>query len=69
VDQAPPFSSVVLIEFKRPLRDDYTDEDNPITQVYEYAELINSGLVMATGRDGSTVNVSSPKQSIPSFSM
>jgi anti-sigma regulatory factor (Ser/Thr protein kinase) len=43
VDQAPPFSSVVLIEFKRPLRDDYSGEDNPITQVYEYAELIKSG--------------------------
>ena len=27
---SPPYSSIVIIEFKRPLRDDYTDDDNPI---------------------------------------
>ena len=50
VSETPPFSSVVLIEFKRPLRNDYTDEDNPIAQVYRYAELIKSG--KATDRGG-----------------
>jgi len=50
VSETPPFSSVVLIEFKRPLRDDYTDEENPIAQVYRYAELIKSG--KATDRGG-----------------
>lgn len=50
VNETPPFSSVVLIEFKRPLRDDYTDEENPIAQIYRYTELIKSG--EATDRGG-----------------
>ncbi|MDB5274597.1 MAG: hypothetical protein JWO58_2964 [Chitinophagaceae bacterium] len=32
-----PYSSMVIIEFKRPMRDDYTDEENPINQVTTYA--------------------------------
>lgn len=37
-----PYESIVLIEFKRPMRDDYTDEENPIQQVTRYArEIIN----------------------------
>lgn len=55
VSETPPFSSVVLIEFKRPLRDDYTDEDNPIAQVYRYAELIKSG--KATDRGGRPIMI------------
>jgi hypothetical protein len=43
VNQEPPFNSIVIIEFKRPARDDYTDDDNPINQVYRYVELIRSG--------------------------
>ena len=42
-DVAPPFGSVVLVEFKRPARDDYTDDENPITQVYDYVRLIRGG--------------------------
>jgi hypothetical protein len=38
-----PYDSIVLIEFKRPMRDDYTDDENPITQINKYArEIINS---------------------------
>ena len=41
VEDTPPFSSIVIIEFKRPLRDDYdADEDNPIAQIYGYVEKI-----------------------------
>lgn len=29
---------IVIIEFKRPERDDYTDEENPITQIYNYID-------------------------------
>ena len=37
-----PYESIVLIEFKRPMRDDYTDDENPIQQVTRYArEIIN----------------------------
>jgi hypothetical protein len=55
VNEAPPFSSVVLIEFKRPLRDDYTDEENPITQIYRYTELIKGG--KATDRGGRPISI------------
>jgi hypothetical protein len=42
-DSEPPFGSIVLVEFKRPARDDYNDEENPIVQVYGYVEEIQSG--------------------------
>jgi hypothetical protein len=43
VNDAAPFSSVVIIEFKRPGRKDYTDSENPINQVYRYANRIKDG--------------------------
>jgi hypothetical protein len=49
-----PFSSVVIVEFKRPERDDYNDEKNPISQVYDYIRNIRSGA--ARNRDGSSVD-------------
>lgn len=40
----PPFNSVVLLEFKRPMRGQYDPEtDNPIGQIYDYVEKIRSG--------------------------
>jgi len=45
-----PYSSMVIIEFKRPMRDDYTDDENPINQVTTYArELRESN---STDKDG-----------------
>jgi hypothetical protein len=38
-----PYQSIVLMEFKRPMRDDYTDEENPILQVNRYAREIIEG--------------------------
>jgi hypothetical protein len=40
-----PYSSVVIIEFKRPMRDDYTEEENPINQVVKYTREIIENLV------------------------
>jgi hypothetical protein len=38
-----PYQSIVLIEFKKPMRNDYTDVENPIAQINKYArEIINS---------------------------
>lgn len=37
-----PENSFVIIEFKRPSRNDYDDEENPIDQVYEYIDKIRS---------------------------
>lgn len=56
-DTSPVFGSVVIIEFKRPVRDDYSDkaEKNPIQQVYNYVKLIRSG--KAVDRSGRPIKV------------
>jgi len=47
-DTAPSYSSIVIIEFKRPMREQYRGEskdhkdENPIKQVYEYIRRIRS---------------------------
>lgn len=41
-DEEQPYSSVVVIEFKRPMRE-YSQNENPITQVYSYIRQIRSG--------------------------
>ncbi|HEY5028424.1 MAG TPA: hypothetical protein VIK39_08455, partial [Candidatus Angelobacter sp.] len=43
VAEKAPFSSVVLVEFKRPARDDYKSDNNPIDQVLGYVRTIVSG--------------------------
>ncbi len=55
VEQESPFSSIVILEFKRPVRDDYTDEENPINQVYRYIKQIRDG--KARDRHGRPINV------------
>lgn len=37
------FSSVVIVEFKRPMRDDYDDKENPIQQIIEYVDTLRAG--------------------------
>src|SRR5207248_6266149 len=56
-DSGPPFSAIVIIEFKRPSRDDYGEKEgkNPILQVYDYIALLKSG--KAKDRRGVTLNV------------
>lgn len=55
VDESYPYTSVVIVEFKRPMRKDYDDEDNPIEQVYDYVEKIRKG--QAVTKDGSHMSV------------
>lgn len=43
VEDERPFSSVVIIEFKRPGRKDYSKDENPINQIYGYIEDLQSG--------------------------
>jgi hypothetical protein len=53
VDEDTPYGSIVVVEFKRPGRDDYSDHDlkrNPIAQVYNYIDLIRNG--EAKDKDG-----------------
>lgn len=62
VEEEAPFDSVVIVEFKRPVRDDYTDDENPITQVYRYVKQIRDG--RAKDRHGRPINV---KNDIPFY--
>ena len=41
------YESIILFELKRPMRNNYTDGDNPITQLYGYVKKLKSG----TARD------------------
>ncbi len=50
-----PYQSIVLIEFKRPMRDDYTDEENPISQINKYARQILAGEVL--DKNGRTFDI------------
>jgi hypothetical protein len=54
-DHDGPFSSIVVVEFKRPARDDYTDEKNPIKQVFDYIRRVREG--KAKDRAGRPMNV------------
>ena len=40
------YSSIEIVEFKRPMLDDYTDDKNPALQVMKYIEIIRDGKVM-----------------------
>jgi hypothetical protein len=54
-DEAP-FNSVVLIEFKRPMRKDYNEtNDNPIVQLYDYVREIRKGKKLTN--DGRTYDI------------
>lgn len=47
-----PFSSVTIVEFKRPMRDDYKPEENPFVQVRKYVVDIRDGRARTVdGRD------------------
>src|SRR5947207_1653499 len=49
-DSDYPYSSVVVIEFKRPGRAGYKEDENPIDQVYDYIRQIKAGAVDRHGR-------------------
>ncbi len=42
-DRDVPFSSITIIEFKKPQRDDYSEKENPFTQVAKYIDDIREG--------------------------
>ena len=56
-DSAPKFGAIVIVEFKRPVRDDYSEQEgkDPIRQVDDYVELIKSG--KAKDRRGRPITV------------
>jgi len=52
----PPFDSVTILEFKRPVKEGYSEKDNPINQIVDYVELIRSG--KAKSPEGRPIEVS-----------
>lgn len=62
---APPFATLRIVEFKRPMRDDMESEDstkNPIDQCIDYVEKIRGG--KTTTKSGRPINVS---EEIPAY--
>jgi len=50
-DEQKPYSSIIIIEFKRPMRNDYTNSENPINQINTYVrELIDNKVFDKNGR-------------------
>lgn len=49
-----PFTGVVIVEFKKPERNDYTPEENPVAQVYDYIRDLRQG--KAKARDGASLD-------------
>lgn len=49
-----PFGSVVIVEFKRPQRGAYDEEENPIRQVIDYVDQIRDG--KARRKDGAFID-------------
>jgi len=58
-----PINSITILEFKRPERDDYTQDDNPVIQSLELVELIRTGEFK--DRKGRKISVATPQ--IPAF--
>ncbi len=55
-DDHPPYSSVTIVEFKRPMRNNYDDdEENPITQVSSYISQIRANTY--TDKNGKLIRV------------
>lgn len=54
------FNSIFIFELKKPMRKDYSDGDNPISQLYRYADKIKSGKAM--DKDGRLIRVSETTQ-------
>lgn len=56
-----PITALTVVEFKRPMRDDYTDDENPLNQVFKTVEEIRSnGRRDARGRPIVVANAGVP---------
>ncbi|MFN6935349.1 MAG: hypothetical protein ACK4NZ_09370, partial [Tsuneonella sp.] len=57
-DGPQPLNSLTVVEFKRPMRDDYTDDVNPLNQVFAVIDKVRSGTKLDT--NGRPIAVASP---------
>jgi len=56
-----PINNIIVVEFKRPQRDDYTDEDNPLAQCFKMVQEIRGGQFLDNnGRPVSVANSNIP---------
>jgi hypothetical protein len=53
-EEQRPFSSVVIVEFKRPELNSYSEDRNPVSQVYGYVRELREG--RARNADGSRID-------------
>lgn len=56
-DGPQPIGSLTIVEFKRPMRDDYSDDENPLKQVVKTVQSIRAGTYI--GNDTRPVKVAS----------
>ncbi len=61
-DSEIPYTSITIIEFKRPLRKEYNDKENPFVQVQDYIDEIRKG--KARKSDGRTFD---PMPNLPFY--
>lgn len=60
-DGPQPLNSLTVVEFKRPMRNDYTDEVNPLNQVFDVIDKFRSGTKQdANGRPIMVANPNIP---------
>jgi hypothetical protein len=57
-DGPQPLNSLTVVEFKRPMRDDYTDDVNPLNQVFAVIDKVRSGTKLDA--NGRPIAVASP---------
>lgn len=51
LNESDNYSSIVIVEFKKPMRNDYSESDNPINQVLNYViEIQENNAIDANGR-------------------
>lgn len=51
------YDTIIIFEIKRPMRDDYTDAENPVTQMYKYVDKLKKNTV--TDKNGRIIRVGS----------
>lgn len=62
-EDSGPYNSIVIIEFKKPMRKNYAQDENPISQVIGYIEEIKKGTALTKG--GRRIELAS--ENIPFF--
>ena len=50
------FNSIIIFELKKPMRDDYTQDNNPIDQLYSYVKRIKAGKAKDSNHRNINVN-------------